>query len=347
MTITISKKMGYAILGIVAIAIIAVLLVRSCSKVDYETTAKDMKLNAMITTNIAGQILADYQKNWQSAINNKRAINAEGKSESCYEFSEAIAWRYIYYTKNGHIKVLDSLANVVKEDMGIMENAPSKFEETQKSFLALYNDMNTLISLVKDPKGSLMTFGQRVNEILLDVEKRYNETDLKISITDAEKNEKILSIQQVFNDLIANTPEMKAKKLADKANEENKKRNAKFLEDNAKKEGVKNLPSGLQFKIIKEGKGVIPTETSMVKVHYEGKDIDGNVFDSSYKRGEPIKMRVNAAIKGWTEALTHMPTGSIWEIYIPQELGYGGNDQGEIKPYSTLIFKVELLKVEN
>ena len=83
----------------------------------------------------------------------------------------------------------------------------------------------------------------------------------------------------------------------------------------------------------------------MVKVHYEGKTLDGNVFDSSYKRGNPIDLRCNQTIKGWTDAMVHMPAGSIWEVYIPQELAYGEREQGDIKPFSMLIFKIELLEV--
>ena len=83
----------------------------------------------------------------------------------------------------------------------------------------------------------------------------------------------------------------------------------------------------------------------MVKVNYEGKTIDGKVFDSSYKRGEPISLRANQVIKGWTEALVHMPAGSVWEVYIPQELAYGERNQGQIKPFSVLIFKIELLSI--
>ena len=338
MTITIGKKQVYGFIAIVLIGCCVFLGYKSCGKVDYESTAKNMKLNAYLTTSYAAQILSDYQKNWQSAINDHRAINAEGKSDYCYEFSTAIAWRYLYFTQNGHIKLLDSLSNAVKEDMKLMEDAPSKYQETQKSFMGLYNDMNTLVSLVKDPKGSLMTFGQRVNELMLDFENKYNETDLKITISEAEKNAKIVEIQNALNNLIANSPAMKAKN-------EYKELNAKFLKDNAKKEGVKTLPSGVQYKVIKEGSGVKPQEGSLVRVHYEGKTIDGNIFDSSYKRGEPISLRCNQCIKGWTEALVLMPTGSIWEVYIPQELAYGDREQVDIKPYSTLIFKIELLKV--
>lgn len=124
---------------------------------------------------------------------------------------------------------------------------------------------------------------------------------------------------------------------------DNKKKGEDFLAENAKKEGVKTLESGVQYKVIKEGNGAIPTDTSKVKVHYEGRTIDGNVFDSSYKRNEPITMRANQVIKGWTEALTHMPEGSVWEVYIPQELAYGEREQRDIKPFSTLIFKIELI----
>ena len=136
----------------------------------------------------------------------------------------------------------------------------------------------------------------------------------------------------------------------------NKEAGEKFLAENGKKEDVKTLEveydqldgtkgkSFIQYKVIKEGSGPMPKDTSMVKVHYEGKTIDGKVFDSSYDK-EPADMRVNQVIKGFTQALVHMPEGSIWEVYIPQELAYGERQAGEIQPFSALIFKVELLKV--
>ena len=125
----------------------------------------------------------------------------------------------------------------------------------------------------------------------------------------------------------------------------NKEAGEKFLAENAKKDGVKTLPSGVQYKVIKEGSGAIPADTSLVKVHYEGKTVEGKVFDSSYERGEPINLRCNQTIKGWTDAMVHMPAGSTWEVYIPQNLAYGEREQGDIKPFSVLIFKIELLEV--
>ena len=127
----------------------------------------------------------------------------------------------------------------------------------------------------------------------------------------------------------------------------NKVAGEKFLADNAKKEDVKVLESGVQYKVLKEGNGIMPKDTSLVKVHYEGKTIDGKVFDSSYTRNQPADFRANQVIKGWTDALHHMPAGSVWEVYIPQELAYGERQQGaDIKPFSMLIFKIELLEVD-
>ena len=127
----------------------------------------------------------------------------------------------------------------------------------------------------------------------------------------------------------------------------NKEAGEKFLAKNKTKEGVTTLPSGVQYKVIKEGNGPMPKDTSMVKVNYEGRTIDGKVFDSSYKRKEPVSLRANQVIKGWTEALIHMPVGSVWEVYIPQELAYGEREQGnDIKPFSALVFKIELLGIE-
>ncbi len=127
----------------------------------------------------------------------------------------------------------------------------------------------------------------------------------------------------------------------------------KFLEENKKKEGVITTESGLQYKILEKGTGEIPADTSFVKVNYRGTLIDGTEFDSSYKRKDkngktqPATFRADRVIKGWTEALTMMPVGSKWELYIPYSLAYGSRATGaHIKPFSTLIFEVELVGID-
>ena len=128
---------------------------------------------------------------------------------------------------------------------------------------------------------------------------------------------------------------------------ENKAAGEKFLAENKGKEGVVTTPSGLQYKIITKGNGAIPADTSKVKVNYKGTLIDGTEFESTYKRNEPATFLANQVIKGWTEALTMMPVGSKWELYIPYNLAYGSRETGgQIKPFSVLIFELELLGIE-
>lgn len=130
--------------------------------------------------------------------------------------------------------------------------------------------------------------------------------------------------------------------------EKNKLLGTEFLKRNAQQEGVVTTGSGLQYKVIKEGTGEMPTLKDIVIVHYSGKLIDGTEFDSSYKRGRPAVFPVNKVISGWTEALLKMKVGSLWQLYIPPELAYGSQGAASIiGPNSTLIFDVELLAIRH
>ena len=120
----------------------------------------------------------------------------------------------------------------------------------------------------------------------------------------------------------------------------------KFLEENALKEGITQTASGLQYEVLQEGTGPKPGPTSTVEVHYEGRLINGKVFDSSYQRKETISFPLNRVIAGWTEGLQLMPTGSKYRLYVPSELGYGARGAGgDIPPHSALIFDVELISI--
>jgi FKBP-type peptidyl-prolyl cis-trans isomerase FklB len=129
--------------------------------------------------------------------------------------------------------------------------------------------------------------------------------------------------------------------------EVDKKAGVEFLAANKSKEGVQTTASGLQYKVISEGTGPKPKATDMVTVHYHGTLVDGTVFDSSVDRGEPATFGLNQVIPGWTEGLQLMNMGGKYQFYIPQELGYGARGQGKIKPYSTLIFDVELINIDS
>jgi FKBP-type peptidyl-prolyl cis-trans isomerase FklB len=127
---------------------------------------------------------------------------------------------------------------------------------------------------------------------------------------------------------------------------ENRKAGEAFLAKMAKSDSVQALGNGIYYKVLVAGKGETPAADARVKVNYEGKTIDGNVFDSSYQRNEPTTLNLNQVIPGWREALVKMPVGSKWVLYIPQEMAYGSRQTGPIKPFSALIFTVELVSIE-
>lgn len=139
--------------------------------------------------------------------------------------------------------------------------------------------------------------------------------------------------------------EVKAQQMEKKYGEW-KKENEDYMAGIAKKGMSQIEESGVYYEVLTEGNGAVPADTSRVKVHYEGKMINDSIFDSSYKRGEPTTFRPNQVIPGWTVALTHMPVGSKWKVYIPAEMGYGEREAGDIKPYSALVFTIELIEIE-
>ncbi|MFC2137068.1 FKBP-type peptidyl-prolyl cis-trans isomerase [Bacteroidota bacterium] len=167
------------------------------------------------------------------------------------------------------------------------------------------------------------------NMIIKAFEDIYNEKELSIDMEKADN---------IVNNYFVKVQEMAAEKNIEKGKE--------FLEENKKNDGIIELPSGLQYKILKEGEGEKPSINDNVTCHYKGTLIDGTVFDSSYDRGEPIEFPVRGVIDGWTEALQLMAVGSKWMLYIPSNLAYGDRGAGDrIGPNETLIFEVELLSI--
>ena len=177
------------------------------------------------------------------------------------------------------------------------------------------------------------TGGLDVDAVTLAIEDVLSGKDLKLS------PEEMQTVMRNFQE----------KKLAEQmeSSMDNRKAGKTFLEENKKKEGVIETASGLQYKVLQEGDGKQPSASSDVEVHYHGKTIDGNVFDSSVERGQPIVLNVGQVIKGWQEALPMMKEGSKWQLYIPSDLAYGERGAGgAIGPNETLIFDVELISIK-
>lgn len=154
----------------------------------------------------------------------------------------------------------------------------------------------------------------------------------------------IMTVEQA-QELATKKMESIKKEQMEKKYGDNKKKSEEYMANIAKKAGVKALANGVYYEVITEGKGAIPADTSRVKVKYEGKLIDGTVFDKT--ETDPITFSCNAVTPGWTEALTHMPVGSKWIVYIPQDQAYGAREAGNIKPFSALTFTIELIDIES
>jgi FKBP-type peptidyl-prolyl cis-trans isomerase FklB len=193
------------------------------------------------------------------------------------------------------------------------------------------------------------------NQLLFadDSTQKINTDQLLAGLVNTLKNEKLAISKMDANSYIQGEIEKAQKKQAEKQEAQLKEQykdsiaaGEKYLAENSKRPGVVTLPSGLQYEILRAGNGQIPTDTDRVKVNYHGTLINGTVFDSSVQRGEPAVFGVTQVIPGWTEALKLMPVGSKWRIYVPYDLAYGSQDRGTIKPFSTLIFEVELLGIE-
>jgi len=203
---------------------------------------------------------------------------------------------------------------------------------------------------LKTPKEKLSyIIGAQVGNDLKNQSIDVDPAIVSMGLQDSILGNKLLISDQEAKDFIAAYQKERAAKVAEEKKtlgEKNKQEGAAFLTENKKKEGVKTLPSGLQYKVIKEGTGKTPKATDTVVTQYKGTLINGTEFDSSYKRNEPATFPVNGVIKGWTEALQLMKEGSKWQIVVPPELAYGEQGAGPIGPNATLIFEVELVSVK-
>jgi FKBP-type peptidyl-prolyl cis-trans isomerase FklB len=237
-----------------------------------------------------------------------------------------------------------------------IKNYYIKGDSAQKSINALMAGIKEgMKGSVEKENTELVDLGNKIGSSLKDQKKSglMGDSTLKVDIklikqglVNGMKGSKIQMNPQQAQEYLQKTMAVLQDKKMERLYGAIKTAGDKFLAENAKKPGVITTASGLQYEVIKKGNGALPTDTSKVKVNYHGTLIDGTVFDSSVDRKEPIVFKANQVIKGWTEALKLMPVGSKYKLYIPQQLAYGNREQGKIKPFSALIFEVELISIE-
>lgn len=200
------------------------------------------------------------------------------------------------------------------------------------------------VSIKTDEEKASYAIGHQIGNGLKNQGIDANPDIIAAAIKDVIKNDKTKLTPEEMQEAIKKMQENATNKMK-KVAEENKDKGAKFLEENKKKPDIKVTASGLQYQVVKDGTGAMPTDAQTVKVHYVGTLIDGTEFDSSVKRGKPAEFPVNRVIPGWTEALKLMKVGSKWKLYIPANLAYGEQGRPSIPPNSVLIFDVELLEI--
>lgn len=238
--------------------------------------------------------------------------------------------------------------------MGMMDYVMQQMK-IDKAYTADFNEaLKNGLALPNTPQAKARAAGEQVasmvkNNMIPNIKKELESSDIKFDeqlflrgfIDAVSKDTTVFTVEAANKYHSGVMNEIKERK-ADALRAEGKA----WLAENAKQQGVVTMPSGLQYRIVKQGSGPIAKDDAEVTVKYEGRLIDGTVFDSSYKRNpQTTSFRPSQVIKGWTEALHLMPEGSEWEIYIPEHLGYGERQAGKIPPYSTLIFKLEVVKV--
>jgi FKBP-type peptidyl-prolyl cis-trans isomerase FklB len=247
------------------------------------------------------------------------------------------------------MSLTNGLATFLKQQHGVDST-------TMKEFV---QGFEAVINADGDPKMKAYVAGMEIanqltGRIVPGMKKEFTDTPdslinaiLYRGFTDAVSGDQKVFTQKQADELFAKRQAANKAAKDERLYGANRAAGEKFLAENAGKEGVKTTESGLQYKVITMGSGPVPQPSDKVQVHYEGRLVDGTVFDASKKHGDkPLSFRADQVIKGWTEALTMMPVGSKWQLYIPYQLAYGERNAGQIKPYSALIFDVELVGIE-
>lgn len=327
------------ILGsVVAIAVIAWLGFLLFGN-NYKSNAMKMKVNTIVASRLAAAILSDYQENWVRVETEHLASNDQGVIVSTDDAKQVLKWRQDFFKANGASNVLEQLMGDIKQEVGSMNLTPARYRDTQANFKSAYEHISELVDLTRQPGDSLIAMSEKMAQLLADLDKDIEPTDFNFFVNFDEIREVAEKIGAQISD-----KNVAAKLSQPIENQQQSVVNALKY----RKMGFVELPKGkgVLYHELTKGKGQKPKDDSRVKLHYEGKLMDGTVFDSSYKRGEPVTMLPQQTVPGFWHSLVCMSPGAKWEIFIPSNQAYGPRAAGAVKPNSDLFFTIEVLEVE-
>lgn len=337
------KKLNWrkAVLAVVALALIAVVAWGGFMLFgnNYKSNAMKMKVNAIVASRLANAMLADYQDNWVRVETEQLGKNADDVLVSTDDAQQVIGWRQEFYRKNGGAALLEQLIADIDDSYSSMKLTPAKYRDTKDNFTQLQGDMKALAELTAHPGDSIFAFADRIKELNAALQKDLEPTDFNFWVSYDDINLKVKALSAGIKD----------KQLAELIAKEGTTTQSNIVNVlKYKKMGFKELPEGkgVLYHELTAGKGAKPKDDTKLKLHYEGKLMDGTVFDSSYQRGEPVTMRPSQTVPGFWHSLVSMKVGAKWEIYIPYDQAYGNRAAGAVKPYSDLFFTIEVLGIE-
>lgn len=297
---------------------------------------EEAQINAEVLASLGDLMQGDYN-DVISRINNSGRFSRDDIFGNNHEFTSAErALNYIASVNNATFFVMDSLQLTI--EAAAAENSGDMMLDKLNKLAKKY------IDVCKHPADSPKQLIETCRSISTAIKK----TTSSMGKTDEEA----VKTQTALAGNIIMQKELAAAQKASEANsaaaERNRIEGENFLKENARKPGVKTLDDGLQYRIIKNGSGISPNNASTVVVEYEGKFTDGTVFDGTAKnnKGKPVTLGVSSVMRGWSEALKLMKKGSEWEIYVPYELGYGEQGEGNVPPFSVLVFRLKLVDVK-
>ena len=290
--------------------------------------AGEINVNIPVPTGTGSWKFGQYLDEFGEETNNSYIyVNGKGYfSNSATTGSRASAC-LIYDSKGIHLMFIEYDDHIVKGEGDF--DVRVKDSDGDVSTYSFYNSESGRIDL-NYGENSFETILKKGGKIMLSASVgKYSKSEylFKMDVSGFEKALEFITVNNPYN-------------------YEWKIKNDDFMKSVSQRKGVLSLGDGIYYTVEREGKGKVPTENDVVKVHYEGQLIDGTSFDSSYKRNEPLSIRPTQVINGWNKALVTMPVGSKWTVYIPSEQAYGSRDMGTIRPFSALIFTIELLSVE-
>ena len=306
---------------------------------NYKKTATEMKINTLVAQRMALTMLNDYQENWLRVETEKLGKNEKGEWVSTDDPRQLIGWRQQFFKNNGCETALQQLLGEIDKNLNDMRLTPAKYRDTKENFKQAASAVKKLAQLTVTPGDSLIDMCTKMGELSKSIDDALEPTDFNFWVTLDEVKEKIDLVAQGIKD-------KEVAEALEKTSDGEPNNAVNVLK--YKKMGFSELPGGkgVLYREVKAGKGPHPKDDSNLLVHYEGKLMDGTVFDSSYNRGQPASMRPSQTVPGFWHSLVKMKAGSKWEVYIPYSQAYGNRAAGAVKPYSDLFFTLEIIKIE-